>query len=139
MYCDYTDYYSVVAFQSLGIAYVAQSPYHCSVSLTLPVVNVVHDENEQSSSLVSSTTSCVSTRDDHHVHVMSLSIKEPYYSTDVNSSVNSTYSTGSQPPIHSCTTLITIFMVYMKIYGAKFCFVNISIKVYNFMRVHNVI
>ena len=65
-------------------------------------MNIADDVNKQSSSLVLSNKSCVSTREDHHMHIcssatstnMSLSISEPYYSTDVNCSVNSTQSTG---------------------------------------------
>ena len=72
-----------------------QSSFQCSVSLAGPVVNIVHEENEQSTSFVSSSsTSFVSTSEDHHVHICpttistdtSLNITEPNYSANIKSS-----------------------------------------------------
>ena len=81
---------------------VAQLSLQPSVSLAGPVVNILHEENEQSTSFVSS--SCVSTSEDH-VHTcstaistdMSLNITKPIYSTDTSTSdiCQTTDSTGS--------------------------------------------
>ena len=81
---------------SLKTEFAAQSSLQCSVSLTGPVVNVVHEEDQPSASFVSSSTSCVPTSEDHHVHICtttisnevsdSLNVTEPKCSTDISSS-----------------------------------------------------
>ena len=55
----------------------AQSSLQCSVSLTGPVVNTTHAEDQPSASFVSSSTNCVPTSKDHHVHICT-SNKVPY-------------------------------------------------------------
>ena len=70
---------------------VACSSLQFSVSLAGPVVNIVDEENEQSTSFVSTLTSC---SEHHHVHIcsttistgVSLNITEPTYSTNINNS-----------------------------------------------------
>ena len=105
MYSDCNTYYFVAPFLQpcLRTIDVAQSSLQCSVSLAGPVVNIVHEENEQSTSFVSSSsTISVSTSKDHHVHTcptsisidMSLNITEPNYSTNIKSMCHSNNSTG---------------------------------------------
>lgn len=68
---------------------VAQSSLQCSVPLAGPVVNVVDEENEPSTSFASTLTSC---SEDHYVHICSTTISadvspnitEPSYSIDIN-------------------------------------------------------
>ena len=68
---------------------VAHSSLQCSVSLAGPVVNTVDEENEQSTSFVSTLTNC---SEDHHIHICSttistgvlLNITKPTYSTNIN-------------------------------------------------------
>ena len=76
MYSDYKIIYFVALFLQpcLRTVDLVQSPLQCSASLAGPVVNVVHEENEQSTSFISSSTSCVSTSEDHHVHICSTTI-----------------------------------------------------------------
>ena len=50
---------------------VTQSSFECGVSLTAPVVNTVHGENELNTSLATSSTSHVSCSEDHHVPTFS--------------------------------------------------------------------
>ena len=86
---------------SLKSTAVAQSSFQCSASLAGPVVNIVHVEDEQPVT-PSSSTSCVATSEDQHVHIcstvpistdMSLSNTD---SIDINasSSANDSNSTG---------------------------------------------
>jgi len=67
---------------------LTQSSLKCNVLLVAPVRNIVHVGNEQTGG---SSTSCVTTGEDEHIHIcstpkstnMSLSISKPNCSTDV--------------------------------------------------------
>ena len=50
---------------------VTQSSIHCCESVAAPVVNIIHEDNELNTSLASSSTSHVSSSDNHHVHTCS--------------------------------------------------------------------
>ena len=50
---------------------VTQSSFECDVSLVAPAVNIVHGDNELNTLLISSSTSHVSSSEDHHVHTCS--------------------------------------------------------------------
>ena len=50
---------------------VTQSSFEYDVSLTAPVVNIVHGENELNTSLATSSISHVSSSEYHHVHTYS--------------------------------------------------------------------
>jgi len=71
---------------------LTQSSLQCNVSLVAPVRNIIHVGNKQTGALfVPSSTSCVATSEDEHVHIcstpistdVSLSISKPNCSTDV--------------------------------------------------------
>ena len=78
----------------LKTAALTQSSSQCNLSLVTPVRNIVQVGNEQTGGLfVPSSTSCVATSEDEHVHIcsspistdMSLSISKPHCSSDVAS------------------------------------------------------
>ena len=64
---------------------VTQSSFHCCVSVVAPAVNIIHEDDELNTSLVSSSTRHVSSNEDHHVHTCS----NPT-STDASLNSNST-------------------------------------------------
>ena len=50
---------------------VTQPSFQCCVSVAAPAVNIIYEDNELNTSLVSSSTSHVSSSEDHHVHTCS--------------------------------------------------------------------
>jgi len=78
----------------LKTAALTQSSSQCNLSLVTPVRNIVQVGNEQTGGLfVPSSTSCVATSEDEHVHICStpistdtsLSISKFHFSSDVAS------------------------------------------------------
>ena len=50
---------------------VTQSSFQCCVSVTAPAVNIIHEDDELNTSLASSSTSHVSSSEDHQVRTCS--------------------------------------------------------------------
>ena len=50
---------------------VTQSSFQCCVSVAAPAVNIIDEYDELNTSLASSSTSHVSSSEDHHVHTCS--------------------------------------------------------------------
>ena len=75
---------------------VTHSSFQCCVSVAAPAVNIIHEDDELNTSLASSSTSHVSSNEDHHVHTCSnpTSTNRSLISSSIGNCFKCKYVTG---------------------------------------------